>query len=249
MIGAARTGVLPDRRRCLPDRLWRNGGAARIGRESVVAARSSGVRVVRCRRLLERRANAATIRSSIGISVERVMSMQLLAEALQRVEAVMRRRPAAGIHDDPPATARWTGGTRVVAIHGNGTQVSTDMPTEIGGTGDCVTPGWLLRAGLAACAATSIVMAAAEQGVELTSLETFAGSRSDARGLFGMADEDGRPVRPGPGSIVLNVRIAAPGVDPVRLRELVELGCRRSPVPAVVRDGVPLDLRVDVVPT
>jgi organic hydroperoxide reductase OsmC/OhrA len=175
------------------------------------------------------------------------MSLQGVAEAMQRVEAVLRRRPAVGIHDDAPATARWTGGTRVVASHANGTQVPTDMPTEIGGAGDCVTPGWLFRAGLAACAATSIVLAAAGQGVELSLLETCAGSRSDTRGILGMAGEDGQPVRPGPGSIDLNVRIAAPGVEPSRLRELVELGCRRSPIPAAVRDGVALNMRVDVV--
>jgi len=68
--------------------------------------------------------------------------------ALQRVETLLRRRPDIGLHDDAPATVRWSAGTRVVARHANGTEISTDMPAELGGSGDRVTPGWLFRAGL-----------------------------------------------------------------------------------------------------
>ena len=72
------------------------------------------------------------------------------------------------MHDDAPATARWQGGTpRRHVSHADGTQVPTDMPAELGGSGDQVTPGWLFRAGLASCAATSIVLAAAAEGIEL----------------------------------------------------------------------------------
>jgi hypothetical protein len=117
-----------------------------------------------------------------------------LATALQRVHAVLQRRPDSGLHDDAPATARWSGGTRVVASHANGAQVATDMPAELGGTGDQVTPGWLFRAGFASCAATSIVMAAAREGITLQTLELKASSRSDARGLLGMADANGQPL-------------------------------------------------------
>jgi len=63
-----------------------------------------------------------------------------------------------GLLPDRPATARWERGTRVVASHANGAQMATDMPNELGGTGDGVTPGWLFRAGLASCAATSIAL-------------------------------------------------------------------------------------------
>ena len=53
------------------------------------------------------------------------MTTQDIAAALQRAEAVLRRRPEVGLHDDAPATARWEGGTRVVASHANGTQMSS----------------------------------------------------------------------------------------------------------------------------
>lgn len=90
-----------------------------------------------------------------------------IAKALQRVESVLRRRPDSGLNDDAPATARWDGGTRMVANHPSGKQVLTDMPAEIGGSGDQVTPGWLFRAALASCTATRIAMAAAAQGIAL----------------------------------------------------------------------------------
>jgi uncharacterized OsmC-like protein len=173
------------------------------------------------------------------------MTQQPLAEALQRVQAVLQRRPETGLHEDGPATARWTGGTRVVASHANGTQMPTDMPTELGGTGDQVTPGWLFRAGLAACASTSIVMAAAAESIALTALEVKATSRSDTRGLLGMAGADGQPVHAGPGDVQLAVRIAADGVPPERLRALVQAAVGRSPIPSALQAATPLALRID----
>ena len=174
------------------------------------------------------------------------MTMQDIAAALQRVETVLQRRPEMGLHDDAPATARWASGTRVVASHANGTQMATDMPGELGGSGDQVTPGWLFRAGLASCGATSIAMAAASEGIALTALEVQASSRSDVRGLLGMAGAGGEPVYAGPGELQLFVRIAAQGVAPKRLRALVEDGLRRSSIPNAVQNATPLALRIDV---
>ena len=174
-------------------------------------------------------------------------TQQDLANALQQVESVLQRRPEAGIHDDAPATARWNGGTRVVVHHANGTQVPSDMPAELGGSGDQVTPGWLFRAGLASCAATSIALVAATRGITLSTLEVQAASRSDARGLLGMQDAAGAPVYAGPGDMQLRVRIGAPGVAPERLRALVADGCSRSPVPQAVQHATPLACTVDVV--
>ncbi len=174
------------------------------------------------------------------------MSKSPLAQALQRVQTVLERRPETGLHDDAPASVRWSGGTRMLASHANGTVVPTDMPAELGGTGDQVTPGWLFRAGLASCAATSITMAAAAQGIELTLLEVKASSRSDTRGLLGMVGADGQPVFAGPGDVSLAVRIAATGVAPERLRELVQAGVHCSPIPSAVRTTTPLGLNIEI---
>jgi uncharacterized OsmC-like protein len=135
---------------------------------------------------------------------------------------------------------------QATSTHGNGAQVLTDMPSELGGSGDAVTPGWLFRAGLASCLATSIAMDAAAEGIELTSLEVLASSPSDLRGLLGMADSTGAPVGAGPSAIQLRVRIAAAGVSPERLRLLVEKSNRCSPVSAAAREAVPVALRTRV---
>ncbi|HXC09484.1 MAG TPA: OsmC family protein [Steroidobacteraceae bacterium] len=174
------------------------------------------------------------------------MTIQDIAAAVQRVESVLQRRPATGIHDDAPAIAHWQTDLRVVASHANGTQVLTDMPTELGGSGDKVTPGWLFRAGLASCLATCIAMDAAAGGIELTALDVLATSSSDLRGLFGMVDSTGAPVAAGPREIQIRVRIGAAGVSAERLRLLVEDSNRCSPVSAAARDAVPVALRIEV---
>ena len=174
------------------------------------------------------------------------MASQQIAAAMQRVESVLKRRPEVGLHDDAPATARWESGTRVVSSHANGTRLVTDMPTELGGSGEQVTPGWLFRAGLASCLATRIAMGAAVAGFELAMLEVLASSRSDARGIFGMSEASGEPVCAGPRDIQVLVRIAAPGVSPERLRILIEESNRCSPVSAAVRDEVPMTLCIEV---
>ncbi len=173
------------------------------------------------------------------------MAASDIAAAVQRVESVLQRRPAAGIHDDAPATARWQTGMRVAASHVNGTQMLTDMPTELGGSGEHVTPGWLFRAGLASCCATRIAMGAAAAGIELAMLEVSAGSRSDIRGLLGMADASGESVGAGPRDVRLLVRISAPAVSAERLRTLVEDSNRCSPVSAALRDPVSIALQIE----
>jgi uncharacterized OsmC-like protein len=174
------------------------------------------------------------------------MSTHRIAEAMERVEAVLRRKPEAGLHDDAPATARWQAGTRFIAEHPGGRQVATDMPTELGGSGDEVTPGWLFRAGLASCAATSILLAAAARGIVLDRLEAKASSRSDVRGLLGMPDRDGAPVYGGPEAVTLTVRLAAAGIPADRLRALVEAGVQHAPIPNALGRVTPVELRIDL---
>ena len=165
---------------------------------------------------------------------------------MERAQGVLRRRPEMGLHDDAPAAVRWSDDTRMVVRHPSGLQFETDMPTELGGTGDRVTPGWMMRAGLAACTATVVAMKAAAQGIRLASLEVDVGSRSDTRGLLGMEDADGRPVDAGSRDVTMHVRLAAPGVAAERLRALGDESCRCSPVLRVLSDGADVALRVDV---
>ncbi len=125
--------------------------------------------------------------------------------------------------------------------------VGNGPSNEMGGGGTAVTPGWLLRAGLASCVTTRIAMAAAVAGIELTELEVVATSQSDARGLLGMADADGQPVSAGPRDLQLHVKITATdGTSAERLRSLVEQSHGCSPVSCAVQDATAIELLIEV---
>lgn len=174
------------------------------------------------------------------------MSAEQIATAMERVASVLRRKPQTGISDDTPATARWDGDLRVVARNALGTEVVTDMPVELGGSDTAPTPGWLLRAAIASCAVTRIAMAAAAEGVVLSTLEARATSRSDLRGLLGMVDAASGAVPAGPLEMALHVHIGAPGVPAERLRALVEATRVCSPVTCAIEQPLPMALHVEV---
>lgn len=169
-----------------------------------------------------------------------------IAAAVERAREAFRRRPEAAMHEDAPAVARWAGGVQVVTAHPNGQQVKTDMPVQLGGNGEHVTAGWLLRSALAGCLTTTIVMAAALRGIKLDRVEVRATSRSDARGLLGVPEADGTPVDPGPKDLQLEVLIAAAGVPAEQLRALVDEADAHSAVSAAVRNGLLRPVRVEI---
>mgnify|MGYP001208108771 CR=1 FL=1 len=176
------------------------------------------------------------------------MGMEQIAASMERVASVLRRKPQAGVSEDSAATARWDGGLRASVRSDAGYSVATDMPVEIGGEASAVTPGWLLRAGLASCAVTRIAMAAAAEGITLATLEARATSRSDARGLLEIPEPDGRPVSAGPLAMDLYVRIGAPGISADRLRALVASTAACSPVTCAVAQPLPVTLHVELAP-
>lgn len=174
------------------------------------------------------------------------MGMEQIAASLERVASVLRRKPQAGLVDDSEATAQWMGGLRTNVRSDKGVSVATDMPTELGGEASAMTPGWLLRAGLASCSATRIAMAAAAEGIALQTLEVRATSRSDARGLLAVPEMDGGAVPAGPLAMALHVRISAPGVPEARLRALVASTATCSPVTGAVERPLPVAMHVEV---
>lgn len=173
------------------------------------------------------------------------MTMEHIASAMRRLQSVLQRRPSAGIAPDGAALSSWRGAARVATRHAHGTEVLTDLPEALGGAGEGVTPGWLLRAGLSACLTSSIVMGAALAGIELTALEVEATSRSDARGLLGMRDAEGRTVSAAPLAVEVTVRIAAREASAARLRALLEDSRRCSPVFAALVEPVAIQMRVE----
>jgi uncharacterized OsmC-like protein len=177
------------------------------------------------------------------------MTAETTAKAVQRIRNVLSRHPEAGIHPDEPAIARWLQGVRVVCSHANGTQIATDLPAELGGSGDQIIPGWLMRAGLASCLATRIAVGAAAEGIVLTRLEVSAASTSDARGMFGMMTDLGEPITAGPRELRLEVRLGASGVPRERLQAIIDESYRCSPVCAALVSAVPVALHTEIDPS
>lgn len=117
------------------------------------------------------------------------------------------------------------------------------MPRSVGGGGSAPTPGWFLRAAMASCDATVIAMRAAQEGIELTTLEVTVTSESDDRGFLGM--DESLPA--GPLTARIDVRIAAEGASLERLREIVDWADLHSPVSDAVKRAVHTTVVVEVV--
>jgi uncharacterized OsmC-like protein len=170
------------------------------------------------------------------------MTIAQIHQSIEDVIKLYSEHPEKALSTDKAAVAVIQGGLRCKAEGPNGAVAITDMPKGIGGGGAAPTPGWFLRAALASCDATVIAMRAAQLGVVLTRLEVTVDSHSDDRGLLGVGDA----VPPGPLSMRVHVLIAADGVSPEQLREMVEWAESHSPVGDAVRRGIPSSTEIDI---
>jgi uncharacterized OsmC-like protein len=162
--------------------------------------------------------------------------------ALERAQRIFLERPAAARKAGATATAAWRNGL-LCEITGPGSENAvTDMPEPMGGSGSGPSPGWLLRAGMASCAATSIAMRAAMLGIELKQLEVSVNNESDARGIVGI------PNAPTAfDNMRMSIKIGANGVEEYRLRELATWAEAHSPVSCTLRDSPRVSLDISVV--
>jgi len=166
--------------------------------------------------------------------------MSDIRESIISVKSALASKPDAGPAPDRPAVAVIEDGLRCRTEGAGGWTVVTDMPAAVGGEGAAPTPGWLIRAALASCAATTIAMRAEELGIALTRLEVTAESETDMRGLLGVGDG----IAAGPVTARLRVEVAADGEDEQRLEELVVWADGHSPVGDCVRRAVPVELEI-----
>ena len=150
-----------------------------------------------------------------------------------------------------PDEARYTDSAAVASIeHGlvvrvrgaDGSDITTDMSTSVGGTATASSPGWLLRAAEASCVATLIAMRAAMLGVTLDTLEVTVDSESDDRGILGI--DEGVPAGPLSGRVA--VRTAARGVERALLEEIARWGVAHCPVCDALERAVPITVEVAV---
>ena len=155
--------------------------------------------------------------------------MEAIRLAIEKASGHLAEHPEAAIGTDAAATAIHEDGLRF-RVEGPSGAVSTDMSTSVGGGASAPTPGWLLRASLAACDATTVAMEAAREDVELTDLSVSVESETDFRGVLGV-DGGGDP---GPLAVRVRIELAAPDASEDQLQEIV----RRAEAHSPVRDAI-----------
>ena len=163
-----------------------------------------------------------------------------IRESIEKAVQYLSENPSEARYTDPKATATLGDSLRVAVEGPNGERIEADMPGGVGGQGEHPSPGWLFRAAIASCVASTIGMEATREGIELSSLEVEVDSESDDRGILGM-DET---IPAGPLSTRIQVRAKADGVDEGRLREVLERGAARCPVCDATKRAIDVSLEV-----
>jgi uncharacterized OsmC-like protein len=169
------------------------------------------------------------------------MEQAKIRESLERASDALAQNPAMARGTAAPLTARLIDGLKVEVRGAGGESVRTDMPPMVGGAGSAPNPGWLMRAALAACAASVIAMRAARLGVKLTLLEVDAESDTDNRRLLGLDDAAASVL-----AFRLRVRIGARGADDDVLRGIAAWGEAHSPVACALRMPPAISTEVEI---
>lgn len=167
--------------------------------------------------------------------------MATIRDSIESAVRYLSEHPDEALYTDSYARATLGEALQVRVDGPDGTSVNTDMPGGVGGRGKEASPGWLFRASVASCVASTIGMEAAREGVALTSLEVEVDSESDDRGILGMDPT----VPAGPLSIRIRIRAAAEGVDDDQLREILDSGARRCPVCDAAKRAVDVALEIE----
>ena len=167
------------------------------------------------------------------------MTTQIRA-AIEGASAYLTEHPDEARYTDSLATARVTSGLRVRVDGPNGEILETDMPSAVGGSASSASPGWYLRASIAACVASLATMRAAQ--LELTGFgcEVDVDSESDDRGILGLDAS----VPGGPLSMRIHLRLRADGVGLERLEEIAVWAVEHCPASDAIRRAVPVHIEV-----
>ena len=160
--------------------------------------------------------------------------------ALAGAGAYLTEHPDEARYTDSVATARVEAGLRVLVAGPAGEQLITDMPGAVGGAGSAPSPGWYLRAAVAACAISLATMRAAELGLTGFTCEVEVDSESDDRGILGL--DPSTPA--GPLSMRIGFRMRADDAGLDRLEEVAVWAVDHCPVSDAVRRGVPVHIEV-----
>ena len=154
--------------------------------------------------------------------------------AIEGASAYLSDHPDEARYTDSLATARVEEGLRIRVDGPNGESLLTDMPGAVGGGAAAPSPGWFLRAAVAACVTSLAVMRAAQLGIEGFTCEVEVDSKSDDRGILGLD----QAVPAGPLSMRIGFRMT--GGTPDRLGEVAHWAVEHCPVSDAVRRAVPV---------
>jgi uncharacterized OsmC-like protein len=163
-----------------------------------------------------------------------------IGAALESAGAYLRAHPEEATYTDSVATARLDSGLRVIVGGPNGEELITDMPAGVGGAASAPSPGWYLRAAVAACALSLAVMRAAQLGLTGFRCDVEVDSESNDFGILGL--DASTPA--GPLSMRLRFRMLAEGVGLSDLEELAVWAADHCPVADAVKRGVPVHIEV-----
>lgn len=158
--------------------------------------------------------------------------------ALEGASAYLTEHPDEARYTDSLATARVEDGLRIRVDGPNDESLLTDMPGAVGGGGAAPSPGWFLRAAVAACVTSLAVMRAAQLGIEGFTCEVEVDSQSDDRGILGLDSS----VPGGPLSMRIGFRMS--GARSKLLGEVADWAVEHCPVSDAVRRSVPVTVEL-----
>lgn len=167
--------------------------------------------------------------------------MDQIRSAIEQASNYLAHHPEAARASDSAATAIREDGLRF-RVDGPWQSLTSDMAKSVGGGASAPTPGWLLRAALAACDATLLAMEAARDGIQLTDLQVTVDSESDFRGVLGVDPT----LPPGPLSMRVAIRLTAPRATEDQLRAIVKRAESQSPVRDALARAVPMTTEIAI---
>jgi uncharacterized OsmC-like protein len=169
----------------------------------------------------------------------------LVADIKDSIESAARyltEHPDEARYTDSYARATLGESLRVDVEGPGALRIVTDMPEGVGGRAQEPSPGWLFRAAIASCVASTVGMEAARQDVALSALLVEVDSESDDRGILGM-DET---VPAGPLSTRVRIRARAEGIEETKLRAILERGAALCPVCDATKRAVDVSLEIEI---
>ena len=172
-------------------------------------------------------------------AVERVVNGVNVSQLFETVAAVRGTPEAAKFKFR--ASNRWLGGGRSRTTIGDPTfspDAQLESETSVGLDGGANPVEYVLAA-LAGCMTTSLVYHAAAQGIEIEEVESEYEGDLDLRGFLGVKED----VRNGYERLRVTFRVKADAPEE-KLRELVELAQRRSPVFDIITNPVPIEVQL-----